>query len=105
MNDEIRDFALYLGYKIGTAVVKDKGNTKIGKAKIIQLRKSRSLESFLDVVISIQSRFGIQIDKKLLDSINVDNFNYVRQFCVINALNTISSVEHKKNKQEVPNEQ
>ena len=105
MNDEIRNLALNLGTIIGAAIVKDPNNIKIGKAKIIQLRKSRNLKTFMDVLISIQFRFNIPIGEKLLKSINEDNFNYVRPFCVIKAMNTIFYNEYKKSKRGVKNEQ
>lgn len=103
MNDEIRDLAIKLGSQIGMAV-NEKKNLKAGKSKIIQLRKARNLRSFNDVIISMQFKFGIIVGRDLLDSINEDNFEYVRQFTVIQALN-ICNANTKNSNKETNNEQ
>jgi len=105
MNDNIRDNALKLGSQIGMSILGASGriNSKIGKAKLIQLRKARNLEAFMDTLISIQNRYDLTISKDLLQSINEDNFNYVRQFCIVQSTNIINS-NAKASKMEESNE-
>jgi hypothetical protein len=105
MNDEIRDNALKLGSQIGMSILGASGriNSKIGKAKLIQLRKARNLEAFMDTLISIQNRYDLTISKELLQSINEENFNYVRQFCIVQSTNIINS-NAKASKKEESNE-
>ncbi|MDP3115108.1 MAG: hypothetical protein Q8M98_10105 [Candidatus Cloacimonadaceae bacterium] len=90
MNDEMRDLAINLGSQIGMATLKGK-NSKIGKAKIIQLRKSRNLKTFLDVLISLQFRYNLIISREMINRITEENFEYVRQFSIIQAMSIINS--------------
>jgi len=97
ITDELRDRALKLGASIGMAAAKDK-NPKIGKAKIIQLRKARNLNTYLDIVISLQSRYDIVISKELLEGVSSKNFEYIRQFSVIQALNVFNYQQKESQK-------
>lgn len=99
MNDEIRDLAIKLGSQIGMYALQDK-NPKAGKGKIIQLRKSRNLESYLDVLISLQTRYGVVLNRELLNQINEENFEYVRQFSIIQAMNIVNSKAKSDKKEE-----
>jgi hypothetical protein len=95
ITDEIRERALNLGKSIGKAASNDK-NPKIGKAKIIQLRKARDLNTYLDIIISLQSRYNLVVSKELLEGVNNENFEYTRQFSVIQALNVFYYAQKEK---------
>ena len=89
MNDETRDIAIKLGSQLGYAAKND-NNPKAGKGKLIRMRKSRKITQFLDQIISFQMRYGISVNKEILQKINEENFEYFRQFTIISALNSFN---------------
>jgi len=98
MNDETRTLAIKLGSQLGFAAKND-SNPKAGKGKLIMMRKARKITQFLDQIISFQVRYGISINKEILEKINEGNFDYFRQFTIISALNSFNF-----KKQEINNE-
>jgi len=98
MNDETRELAIKLGSQLGY-VAKNDNNPKAGKGKLIMMRKARKITQFLDQIISFQVRYGVLINKEILQKVNEKNFEYFRQFTIISALNSFN-FKQKENKNE-----
>jgi len=95
MTDEIKELAIKLGSQIGTVTAAD-DNPKAGKGKILQLRKCLTLLDFLNVINSLQVRYNLIVNHDILKVINEDNFEYIKQFSVIQALNVYNFKLSKK---------
>ena len=89
MNDKTRALAIKLGSQLGYAAKND-NNPKAGKGKLIMMRKARKITQFLDQIISFQVRYGISVNREILQTIGENNFEYFRQFTIISALNSFN---------------
>lgn len=96
----LQEKSINLGQRIGMGIISfaDDGKVdKISNAKnarkyIIGLNKARTATQFRDAIIRFQnSKFLIHTDNKLIDDLNEDTFDFIRQYAVISALNIINS--------------
>jgi hypothetical protein len=100
MTQEMQEKAFKLGTSIGMAIVNfenpknendKKTNAKNGRKYIIDLNKSRTLIHFNDAIIRIQNKYQIIVSGELFrDNLNDENFELVKQFAIIGALNKIN---------------
>ncbi|MCW3082115.1 MAG: hypothetical protein JWR87_3545 [Segetibacter sp.] len=81
-----------IGYENANTLSEKQSNAKNGRAYIISLHKSRTLSQFTEAVIRLQKKYNIIFSGELLNNINEENFEMVRQFAIISALNQINSV-------------
>jgi len=102
MTPELQEKAFKLGTSIGMAITKfenpdnkndEKTNAKSGRKYIIDLNKSRTLDQFNDAVIRIMNKYQLQVNSELFkENLNEENFEMVKQFAIIGALNVINNV-------------
>lgn len=102
MTQEMQEKAFKLGTSIGMAIVNfdnpkneidKKTNAKNGRKYIIDLNKSRTLTHFNDAIIRIQNKYQIVVSGELFrENLNDENFELVKQFAIIGALNKINEV-------------
>lgn len=99
--DKIQEKAIKFGSSIGISIIgyenantlsEKQSNAKNGRAYIISLHKARTLPQFTEAVIRLQKKYNIIFSGELLNNINEENFEMVRQFAIISALNQINSV-------------
>jgi hypothetical protein len=100
MTQEMQEKAFKLGTSIGMAIVNfdnpknendKKTNAKNGRKYIIDLNKSRTLTHFNDAIIRIQNKYQIIVSGELFrENLNDENFELVKQFAIIGALNKIN---------------
>ncbi len=99
MNDEIQTKAIKLGSSIGisminydTAYKKSEKETNIrnGRKYIVSLNKTRTLQQFLSEIKRTQVKYGTIVNEDLLKMLNEENWEYVKNFCIISALNKIN---------------
>jgi hypothetical protein len=100
MTQEMQEKAFKLGTSIGMAIVNfdnpknendKKTNAKNGRKYIIDLNKSRTLTHFNDAIIRIQNKYQIIVSGELFrENLNEENFELVKQFAIIGALNKIN---------------
>lgn len=99
--EKIQEKAIKFGSSIGISIIgfenantlsEKQSNAKNGRAYIISLHKARTLSQFTEAVIRLQKKYNIIFSSELLNNINEDNFEMVRQFAIISALNQINSV-------------
>lgn len=81
-----------IGYENSNTLSEKQNNAKNGKSYIISLHKARTLPQFTEAIIRLQTKYNIIFSGELLNNINEDNFEMVRQFAIISALNQINSV-------------
>jgi len=81
-----------IGYENSNTLSEKQNNAKNGRSYIISLHKARTLSQFTEAVIRLQTKYNIIFSGELLNNINEDNFEMVRQFAIISALNQINSV-------------
>ncbi len=102
MTQEMQEKAFSLGSSIGMAIVNfdetkngndRKPHAKNGRKFIVDLIKSRTLDQFNEAIIRIMNRFEIPVSSELfLEHLNEQNFQRVKQFAIIGALNVINKV-------------
>ncbi|WP_020537505.1 hypothetical protein [Lewinella cohaerens] len=102
MNKEIQEKAFKLGTSIGRAIItydnandpqSQKSNAKTGRKYIIDLQKSRTLQQFNDAIVRMQNKYALVVSADLFKAeINEENFNLVKQFALIAALNQLNIV-------------
>lgn len=105
MNEELSKKSLNLGSSIGISIKNNneiknesddkkarrkKEEIKKGKKYIISLRKVNTYAKFLGELERIQSRYNLIINEKLLININDKNWNYIKSYVVIGALNSLN---------------
>ena len=100
MTQEMQEKAFKLGTSIGMAIINfdnpknendKKANAKNGRKYIIDLNKSRTLIHFNDAIIRIQNKYQIMVSGELFrENLNEENFELVKQFAIIGALNKIN---------------
>ncbi len=101
MTPEMQEKAFKLGTSIGMAITKfenpdkkndEKANAKSGRKYIIDLNKSRTLDQFNNAIIRIMNKYQLQVNSELFkESLNEENFEMVKQFAIIGALNVINN--------------
>ncbi|MCK5055738.1 MAG: hypothetical protein KAT34_03735, partial [Candidatus Aminicenantes bacterium] len=109
MNPELQEKAINLGTSIGQGILnfdnpnyepgKTKTNAKNGRGYIISLKKARNLQQFLDEIIRLQTKYRISVSRDLLKQIDKHNFNEIKQFAIISALNQLNSILNFKKKE------
>jgi hypothetical protein len=102
MTPELQEKAYKLGTSIGMAITRfenpenkndEKTNAKSGRKYIIDLNKSRTLDQFNDAIIRIMNKYQLQVNSELFkENLNEENFEMVKQFAIIGALNVINNV-------------
>ncbi len=97
MDKELQIRAINLGKSIGQGILNvdaadKKANAKAGRKYLISLHKSRTLIQFMDNLYRVVNRFGISTSNDILENISEENFQLIRQFVLISALNQINSV-------------
>lgn len=102
MTPEMQEKAFKLGTSIGMAITRfenpdnkndEKTNAKSGRKYIIDLNKSRTLDQFNDAIIRIMNKYQLQVNSELFkENLNEENFEMVKQFAIIGALNVINNV-------------
>jgi hypothetical protein len=106
MNKVIQEKAINLGTSIGQGILRfsedgenndQAKNARNGRRYIIGLYKARTLDQFNDAIIRIMNKYKIQFSKELLTSIEPSNFEYIKQFAIISALNQINSALNRSN--------
>lgn len=102
---KIQEKAIKLGSSIGISIIgfddaktpsEKQSNAKNGRVYIIGLHKARTLSQFTEAIIRLQKKYNLVFSGELLNGINEDNFEMVRQFSIISALNQINSVLNTK---------
>jgi len=100
MNKETQNLAIKLGTSIGQGILRlvddsqkidEKKNARNGRKYIIGLYKSRNFNQFLDAIIRLQNKYKIVLNKELIQQIDQQNYEYVKQFSIISALNQINA--------------
>lgn len=94
-NEELQRRALNLGSQVGQGILNynqndRKTNARQGRKYIIALRKANQFAGFMDQLSRVQSRFTLNISRDLLEGINEENYNWIKQFVIISALNQIN---------------
>lgn len=102
MTQEMQEKAFNLGTSIGLAIVKfdnpqnendKKANAKNGRKYIIDLNKSRTMDQFNEAIIRIMNKYHLQVSSELFkENLSEENFDLVKQFAIIGALNVINNV-------------
>jgi len=103
MTKDIQEKAIKLGSSIGMSIVRGdsdempsfdakKSNAKSGRGYIIGLHKARNFEQFREAIIRLQTKYNLIISGDLLKQMNEENYEYIKQFAIISALNQINSV-------------
>lgn len=97
MDKELQQKAINLGKSIGQGILNFGGDSQIenarnGKKYIVALRKARTFSQFKDLLIRIQTKFLILVSNDIIVQINEQNFNNIKQFAIISALNQLNSV-------------
>jgi len=102
MTQEMQEKAFKLGTSIGMAIVTyenpesvhvKKSNAKNGRKYIIDLNKSRTFYQFNDAIIRIMNKYHLQVSSDLFkEKLSSENFELVKQFAIIGALNIINNV-------------
>ncbi len=102
-NEELQKRALGLGAQVGQGILSynendRKTNARQGRKYVIALRKSNQFAGFMEQLARIQSRFTLSISRDLLEGINEDNYEWIKQFVIISALNQINAELSPKTK-------
>ncbi len=97
MEKELQLKAINLGKSIGQSILRfenddKKTNAKSGRKYLIGIHKSRSLIQFMDNLYRVVNKYQVSTSNDILENINDDNFQLIRQFVLISALNQINSV-------------
>lgn len=102
MTKEMQKNAFNLGSSIGMAIVNfdnpkngndKKSNAKNGRKYIIDLHKSRTLNQFNDAIIRIMNKYHLLVKSEIfIENLDEDNFEIIKQFAIIGALNIINNV-------------
>lgn len=97
MDKDLQQKAINLGKSIGQGILNfgddsKQVNAKNGKSYIIALKKARTLEQLNDELIRLQTKYSISISNDIISQIDKQNFNFIKQFAIISALNQLNSV-------------
>jgi len=97
MDKNLQQRAINLGKSIGQGILNfnnedKKANAKNGRKYLIGLHKSRTLEQFLENLYRIMNKYHVSVSNEILENINKDNFQLIRQYALISSLNQINSV-------------
>lgn len=97
MDKNLQQRAINLGKSIGQGIIKfnnedKKANAKNGRKYLIGLHKSRTLEQFLENLYRIMNKYHVCVSNEILENIDKNNFQLIRQYALISALNQINSV-------------
>lgn len=103
--EKLQEKAIKLGSSIGLNIINYEDaktpqakitNAKNGRGYIISLHKARNFTQFTEAIIRFQKKYGLVINSELLNTTNEGNFNEVKQFAIIGALNIINSTLYSK---------
>jgi hypothetical protein len=113
MDNELQEKSINLGTSIGQGILlfenpgktpeKKKSNARNGRGCIISLKKARTMKQFLDEIIRVQTKYCISVSSEIIKQINPQNFETIKQFTIISALNQLNMV-FKPVKKEYKNE-
>jgi hypothetical protein len=103
MTKDIQEKAIKLGSSIGMSILRGdndempsldvkKSNAKTGRSYIIGLHKARTFEQFREAIIRLQTKYNLIVSGDLLNKMNEENYEYIKQFAIISALNQINFV-------------
>ncbi|UCH93759.1 MAG: hypothetical protein JSV88_26305 [Candidatus Aminicenantes bacterium] len=102
MDPELQEKSINLGKSIGQGILlfenpdknpeKKKSNARNGRGYIISLKKSRTMKQFLDEIIRLQTKYSISVSSEIVKKINPQNFETIKQFAIISALNQLNTV-------------
>jgi len=102
MDPELQEKSINLGTSIGQGILlfenpdknpeQKKSNARNGRGYIIGLKKARNMKQFLDEIIRLQTKYCISISSEILKQINPQNFETIKQFAIISALNQLNTV-------------
>jgi len=97
MDEKLQHKAINLGKSIGQGILRfnnedRKTNAKAGRKYLIGLHKSRTLLQFMDNLYRVANKYSVSTSNEILENIDEDNFQLIRQFVLISALNQINSV-------------
>jgi hypothetical protein len=98
----LQNRAINLGTSIGMSILtfaegNRQANAKDARTYIIGLHKARTAEQFREAIIRIQTKYGLVMSGELLQGLNDDTFEFIKQYAVISALNKINSVIKPQN--------
>lgn len=98
----LQNRAINLGKSIGMSILTfDEGNkqanAKDARSYIIGLHKARTAEQFREAIIRIQTKYGLVMSGELLQGLNEETFEFIKQYAVISALNIINSIIKPQN--------
>lgn len=93
----LQERAINLGSSIGISVKTHnegdaQSNARNARGYIIGLHKARTFEQFREAIIRFQTKYGLVVNAELLNGMSEENFEFVKQFAVIAALNIINSI-------------
>ena len=105
MNENLQTRAIKLGNSIGQGILgygdgQRMTNAKQGRSYVIALRKSRTLGQFLEQIATIQYRYQLGISGEILEGIDETNFETIKQFAIIAALNQLNQQLSKTGNQQ-----
>jgi tmRNA-binding protein len=97
----LQERAIKLGSSIGISISNyDEGdksaNAKKARTYIIGLHKARNAEQFREAIIRLQTKYGIVVSNELLEGLNEETYEFIKQFAVISALNILNSILQPK---------
>ena len=97
MDKELQQKAINLGKSVGQGILRfnnedRKTNAKNGRKYLIGLHKSRTLLQFMDNLYRVANKYNVSTSNEILEKIDDDNFQLIRQFVLISALNQINPV-------------
>lgn len=106
MDKNLQQRAINLGKSIGQSILnyespknpnEKKVNAKNGRKYIIGLNKSRTIDQFRVNIIRIQQKYGVSVANDILENLDEKNYQAVKQYAIIGALNTLNTVLSSQN--------
>lgn len=106
MDKNLQQRAINLGKSIGQSILnyespktpnEKKSNAKNGRKYIIGLNKSRTIDQFRINIIRIQQKYGVSVANEILENLDEKNYQAIKQYAIIGALNTLNTVLSSQN--------
>lgn len=106
MDKNLQQRAINLGKSIGQSILnyespknpnEKKANAKNGRKYIIGLNKSRTIDQFRVNIIRIQQKYGVSVANDILENLDEKNYQAIKQYAIIGALNTLNTVLSSQN--------
>lgn len=108
MDKNLQQRSINLGKSIGQSILnydnpknpnEKKANAKNGRKYIIGLNKSRTIDQFRVNIIRIQQKYGLSVANDILENLDEKNYQAIKQYAIIGALNTLNTVLSSQNQQ------